>query len=64
MSINDAIIAVLVTVGIAVAFSGALMLAGTLFERSAGRGRRGVRVAAAPALQPTQTDDVRELVLP
>jgi hypothetical protein len=61
-SLNDAIIAVLITVGVAVAVSIALMLAGALFERSTGRGRHAVR-DAAPAQQPTQTDDLRELVL-
>jgi hypothetical protein len=63
ISLNDFIIAVLTTVGIAVAVSIALVFAGALFERSARRSHRGVRVAAAPAQQPTQTDDLRELVL-
>jgi hypothetical protein len=61
-SLNDAILAVLITVGIAVTFSTALVLAGAFFERSAGRSRHAVR-AAVPAQQPTQTDDLRELVL-
>jgi hypothetical protein len=61
--LNDAIVAVLITVGIAVAISIALTLAGTLFARSARRGHRAVTGVAAPAQQPTQTDDVRELVL-
>jgi hypothetical protein len=61
-SLNDAIIAVLITVGVAVAISIALMLAGTLYERSASRSHRAVRGFAAPCQQPTQTDD-RELVL-
>lgn len=61
-SLNDAIIAVLITVGIAVAFSAALVLAGALYERSTSRSRHAVR-DAAPAQQPTQTDDLRELVL-
>jgi hypothetical protein len=61
-SLNDAILAVLITVGIAVAFSTALVLAGAFFERSTARSRHAMR-AAAPAQQPTQTDDLRELVL-
>lgn len=61
-SLNDVIIAVLTTVGVAVAVSIALVLAGAFFERSTGRSRHAVR-DAAPAQQPTQTDDLRELVL-
>jgi hypothetical protein len=61
-SLNDAIIAVLTTVGVAVVITIALMLAGAFYERSTGRGRRAVR-GAVPSQQPTQTDDARELVL-
>jgi hypothetical protein len=61
-TLNDAIIAVLITVGVAVAFSVALVLAGAFFERSTWRSRHAVR-DSAPAQQPTQTDDLRELVL-
>jgi hypothetical protein len=61
-TLNDAIIAVLITVGVAVAFSLALVLAGAVFERSTWRSRHAVR-DSAPAQQLTQTDDLRELVL-
>jgi hypothetical protein len=61
-SLNDAIIAVLITVGVAVTISIALMLAGAFYERTTRHSRRAVR-GAAPSLQPTQTDDARELVL-
>lgn len=61
-SLNDAIIAVLITVGVAAVFSLAIVFAGALFERSTGRSRHAVR-DSAPAQQPTQTDDLRELVL-
>jgi MFS superfamily sulfate permease-like transporter len=61
-SLNDAIIAVLTTVGIAVAISIAFALAGAFFERSSVRANRAVR-HAGPAQHVTQTDDVRELVL-
>ena len=61
-TLNDAIIAVLVTVGVAVVISIALMLAGAVYERSTWRSRHALR-DAAPAQQPTQTDDLRELVL-
>jgi hypothetical protein len=61
-TLNDAIIAVLITVGVAVAFSLALVLAGAVFERPTWRSRHAVR-DSAPAQQLTQTDDLRELVL-
>jgi hypothetical protein len=62
-TVNEAIIAVLTTVGIAVAISIAFALAGALYQHSVGRGHRAVRDAAAPAQYATQTDDARELVL-
>ncbi len=60
-SLNDAIIAVLVTAGLAVAVTISLVLAG-LFSR------RGPALAervglAGPPQRPTQTDDARTLVL-
>ena len=61
-SLNDAIIAVLTTVGIAVAISIAFAFAGAFFERSAARASRAVR-NAGPTQHVTQTDDARELVL-
>jgi hypothetical protein len=60
-SITDAIIAVLTTVGIAVAVSLAFVLAGAFFKRSTAR--HGQPTVSIPAQHPTQTDDTRELVL-
>ncbi|HUC26149.1 MAG TPA: hypothetical protein VMA73_25880 [Streptosporangiaceae bacterium] len=62
-SLNDAIIALITTVGIAVALSLAFVAAGAFFERSRKQAGRAVRAAHGPAQHPTQTDDVRELVL-
>jgi len=61
-SLNDAIIAIVSTVGIAVAVSLAFVAAGAFFERSKARAAQPVR-AAVPLQHPTQTDDARELVL-
>jgi hypothetical protein len=61
-TLNDAIIAVLTTVGIAIAISIAFALAGAFFERTARRNGRTV-LHAMPAQHVTQTDDARELVL-
>ena len=62
-TLNDAIIALITTVGIAVALSLAFVAAGAFFERSRKQAGRAVRIAHAPAQHPVQTDDVRELVL-
>jgi hypothetical protein len=61
-SLNDAIIAILTTVGIAVAITLAVTLAGAYFARTAAQAGRAVR-NARPAQHMTQTDDARELVL-
>jgi hypothetical protein len=61
-SLNDAIMAVLTTVGIAVAISIAFALAGALFKRAGTRDGHTV-LEARPAQHATQTDDVHELVL-
>jgi hypothetical protein len=62
-TLNDAIIALVATVGIAVAVSLAFVAAGAFFERSRKQAGRAVHAARVPAQHPTQTDDVRELVL-
>jgi hypothetical protein len=62
-SLNDTIIAFVVTVGIAVALSLALVAAGASFERSRKKARQSARKGYAPVQHPTQTDDARELVL-
>ena len=61
-SLNDAIIAIVSTVGIAVAVSLAFVAAGAFFERGKARAAQAVR-AAVPQQHPTRTDDARELVL-
>jgi hypothetical protein len=62
-TLNDTIIALITTVGIAVALSLAFLAAGAFARRGRTHVRSAVRAAAAPAQHPTQTDDVRELVL-
>jgi hypothetical protein len=58
-SLNDTIIALITTVGIAVALSLAFVAAGAFAQR----GRKHARPVAAPAQHATPTDEVRELVL-
>jgi hypothetical protein len=59
-TVTDAIVALITTVGIAVALSLAFVAAGAFFERSRKQASRAIQV---PAPHPTQTDDTRELVL-
>jgi MFS superfamily sulfate permease-like transporter len=61
-TLQDAIIAVITTVGIAVAISVAIALAGAFSERATARDRHAAR-EVAPVQHATQTDDARELVL-
>jgi hypothetical protein len=62
-TVQDAIVAVFVTVGIAVALSIAFAAAAGLYERSKTQARKAVGAHVVPAQHPTQTDDARELVL-
>jgi hypothetical protein len=64
-TLHDAIVAVVATVGIAVALSIAFVAVGTFVERGKVRARKvgHAHAVAAPAQHPTQTDDARELVL-
>jgi hypothetical protein len=62
-SLNDTIIALVTIVGIAAALSLAFVAAGAFFERGRKNHRRTTGQVSAPAQHPTQTDDVRELVL-
>jgi len=62
-TLSDAIIALVTTVGIAVALSLAFVAAGAFFERGRKQAGRAVHAAHGPAQHPTQTDDVRELAL-
>ncbi len=61
-SLQDALIAVFVTIGVAVALSVAFLTIGAFFERSKARASHAIH-GAAPAQHPTQTDNARELVL-
>lgn len=60
-SLQDALIAVFVTVGVAVAISIAFVTVGAFVER--GKASASHAINRAPAQHPTQTDDARELVL-
>ena len=62
-TLTDTIVALITTVGIAVALSLAFVAAGAFFERSRKHGGRAPRAVHAPVPHPTQTDDARELVL-
>ena len=62
-TLQDAIIAVVTTVGVAVALSLAFVAAGAFVERGKARAQKVAHAVAAPAQHPTQTDDARELVL-
>jgi ABC-type arginine transport system permease subunit len=55
--------AVVVTVGIAVVVSIAFIALGSFGARGKANAQKVVRAVAAPAQHPTQTDEVRELVL-
>jgi hypothetical protein len=59
----DIVVAVVTTVGIAVAVSLALMAAGSLHQRAQLRGATPRRGDAGSAPHPTQTDAGRDLVL-
>lgn len=62
-TLNDALVALVATVGIAVAVSIALMAAGAVFERGQTRTGKARRKGAVPAQHPTQTDKAGELLL-
>jgi hypothetical protein len=64
-ALHDALVAIITTVGIAVAVSLALVAIGAFVQRSKARAGTLARShsVAAPAQHPTQTDDARELVL-
>ncbi|HXZ64925.1 MAG TPA: hypothetical protein VEH05_09330 [Streptosporangiaceae bacterium] len=60
--LNDAIIAVLITSGLAVAVTISLVLAGVFSRRGLAPAKR-VALQTGPPQRPTQTDDARTLVL-
>jgi len=62
-SLNDTIIALVTTFGIAVALSLAIVAAGASFTRSRKHTRETARPSHAAAQHPVQTDSARELVL-
>jgi hypothetical protein len=61
-TLNDALIAIVVTVGIAVFLSIVMIAAGGLFEHSK-NGQRPSTPAAGPAQHVTHDDDSRQLIL-
>ncbi len=62
-NLNDAIVAIIATVGIAVALSIAFAAAGAFAQRGKTRARKVAHAITVPAQHPTQTDNARELVL-
>jgi hypothetical protein len=64
-ALHDAIVAIITTVGVAVAVSIAFVAIGAFVERGKARAGKLVRshAVAVPAQHPTQADDARELVL-
>ena len=61
-SLQDVLIALFVTIGVAAALSVAFAAAGAFAERGKARASRAIQ-AVVPAQHPTQTDHARELVL-
>jgi hypothetical protein len=63
-SLTDALVAIAITVGIAVAVSLAFVAAGAVFERGQARtAKASRRPTSGPAQHPTQSDEAGELVL-
>jgi hypothetical protein len=62
-TLHDTLIALTVTVGVAVALSIAFVAAAAFFERQKNRAGHAARPAAQMPQHPTQTDSPRELVL-
>jgi hypothetical protein len=64
-TLHDAIVAIIASVGIAVAVSITFVAIGAYVERGKARARRLTHAGAVivPAQHPTQTDDARQLVL-
>jgi hypothetical protein len=62
-TLHDALVAIVTTVGIAVAVSLAFVAAGAIFQRDRARQAEARRPGTVPAQHPTQTDDARDLVL-
>ena len=62
-TLHDALYALAVVVGVAVTWTLALVAAGTVFARDKAPAAKTASTSTAPALQPTTTDDARELVL-
>jgi hypothetical protein len=57
------LIAIAVTVGVAIAWTVAIMVAGAAWQRDQARALRALHPATSPSQDTTQTDDTRELVL-
>jgi hypothetical protein len=62
-TLQDVLVALVTTVGLAVAVSIAIMAAGGVFKRDQARAARARRPVAGPAQHPAQTDEAHEPVL-
>ena len=62
-TVNDVLVAIVTTVGIAVAVSLLFVAAGAVFERGQTRTANARRAGAVPAQHPTQSDEAGELLL-
>ena len=62
-TLQDALVALVTTVGLAMAVSIAITAAGAVFKRDQTRAAKARRPVAGPAQPPTQTDEDHELVL-
>ena len=64
-TLHDALVAIITSVGVAVAVSLAFVAIGAYVERGKAQAGKLARshATAVPAQHPTQTDDTRELVL-
>jgi MFS superfamily sulfate permease-like transporter len=62
-TLQDVLVALVTTVGLAVAVSIAIMAAGAVFKRDQARVAKARRPVAGPAQHPMQTDEAHEPVL-
>ncbi len=62
-TLQDALVALVITIGIALAVTIAIVAAGAFFERDRAHKALVRRSSPAPAQHPTQTDEARDLVL-
>jgi hypothetical protein len=62
-TLQGVLVALVITVGIAVAISTAFMAAGAVFKRDQARVAKARRAGAGPAQHPAHTDQARDLAL-